>query len=68
MENPIQLIKGADGVYTMTYFGKMVGWIQPSNFLRDGRRKGYRALSIHHDLKHVYSLNMARDWLMSNYH
>ena len=68
MQNPIQTTKGDDGVYVVTYFGKMVGWIQPSTFLRDGRRKCYRALSIHNDLKHLYSIKSASDWLMSNYH
>ena len=66
MTNPIQITKDGD-CYVVTYFGKLAGWIQPSNFLSDGRRKGFRALSIHGDLKHVYSLNMGRDWVMEAY-
>jgi hypothetical protein len=68
MQNPIQTIKGDDGVYVVTYFGKTVGWIQPSLFLRGGRRKCYRALTIHDDLKHLPSVKLATEWLVSNYH
>jgi hypothetical protein len=55
-------------VYVVTYFGKTVGWIQPSLFLRGGRRKSYRALTIHDDLKHLPSVKLATEWLVSNYH
>jgi hypothetical protein len=64
---PISLEKNEDGIWSVFYFGKLAGWIQPSAFLSDGRRKGFRALSIHGDLKHVYSLNMGRDWVVGAY-
>jgi hypothetical protein len=67
MKSPIEIIKGDDGVFTVYYFGKVAGWLQPSAFLSEGRRKGFRALSIHGDLKHVWSLNMGKDWVLGAY-
>lgn len=67
--SPIETVKSKkDGIYLVYYFGELVGWIQPSKLLGDGHRKGYRALSIHGDLSHVYSLKSGRDWLLAAYH
>lgn len=65
--SPIELTKNDDGVYAVYYFGKLAGWIQPSTFLTEGRKKGFRALSVHGDLKHVYSLKMGKDWVLGAY-
>lgn len=67
--SPIETVKSKkDGIYLVYYFGELVGWIQPSKLLGDGHRKGYRALSIHGDLSHVFSLKSGRDWLLATYH
>jgi hypothetical protein len=66
--SPIEMTKDSDGVYVVKYFGALVGWIRPSTYLTGGRRKCFRALSVHSDLMHLHSLKSARDWLMSNYH
>lgn len=64
--HPITMQKNEDGTYTVLYFDKVVGWIQPSK-MRDGRQRVYRALTIHNDLKHFYGLAASKCWLISNY-
>jgi hypothetical protein len=65
--NPIVLTKQADGTYLLTYFGKEVGLIRKAQHTT---RKVtlWRALSVYGEIRHCYSLNAARNALMSIYH
>ena len=63
---PIQLVEDADGVLTLTRFKRTVGWINRVRLAGD--RDGYKALSIHGEIKNCYSLRHAQDFLLSNYH
>lgn len=63
MTNPIQIERNDDGTYTLTYFGKVVGWIQ-----RDRGVRLWRALTVHGDVIHRSNLDGARAALMEAYH
>ena len=68
MRHPVHTSrKKPDGCYEVFYFDKLVGWIRESTM---GKRphKIWRALSIHGDLRHTYSLNSARAALLEMYH
>lgn len=47
--------KNPDGTYTVFYFGKIIGWCQKA------QRGGWRALSVHGDLRHLTTLGEARE-------
>jgi hypothetical protein len=66
-DNPIQWTEEGDGTFTLTYFGKIVGWMNKTKLdRRDGL--AYRAVSIHGDVRLCWSERMARDWLLERYH
>ena len=65
-KSPIQLTK-ADGIYQLTYFGHPTGFIGPIN-VKNRDRYHWRAVSVHGEVKHCYSLESARQWLLSAYH
>ncbi len=66
-DSPIQLVDDGDGVKVLTYFGKIVGWMNKTKLdRRDGL--AYRAVSIHGDVRLCWSERMARDWLLERYH
>jgi hypothetical protein len=66
-DNPIQLKEEGDGTFTLTYFDKVVGWINKTKLdKRDGN--AYRAVSVHGDVHLCFSERSAQDWLMSRYH
>jgi hypothetical protein len=65
--NPIQLTKEGDGTLTLTYFGKVVGWINATKLdKRDGM--SYRAVSLHGDVHLCWSEDAAKSWLLARYH
>ena len=64
--NPIQLTK-ADGIYQLTYFGHPTGYIGPIK-VKSRDRHHWRAVSVHGEVKHCYSLESARQWLLAAYH
>lgn len=65
--NPIQLKEEGDGTFTLTYFDKVVGWINVTELdKREG--KTYRAVTVHGDVRLCFSKKEARDWLLSLYH
>lgn len=66
--NPIEVLKDRDGVYSVLYFGNVAGWIQLSPYLSERHQKTYRALSVHGDVTHVYSVQAGRDWVLAAYH
>ena len=53
---------GFDGVYSVKYFNRQIGWIQQSK-----ARKVWRALSWTGDLKHTKTLREARRYLVENF-
>ena len=63
MNNPVQITRDDDGTLTLTYFGKVVGWIR-----RDKGIRLWRALTVHGDVIHRSSLDSARAALMEAYH
>jgi len=66
-DNPIQWTEEGDGTFTLTYFGKVVGWMNKTKLdWRDGN--AYRAVSLHGNVRLCWSQNMARDWLLEQYH
>ena len=66
-DNPIQWTEEGDGTFTLTYFGKTVGWMNKTKL---DRREGnaYRAVSVHGNVRLCWSKNMAKDWLLEQYH
>ena len=66
-DNPIQWTEEGDGTFTLTYFGKTVGWMNKTKL---DRREGnaYRAVSVHGNVRLCWSENMAKDWLLEQYH
>lgn len=67
MTNPIECTRGEDGLWTVFYFGKTAGWIQKTE-PKDRKVVIYKALTIHNSIKHFYSVNSAKDWIMGEYH
>jgi hypothetical protein len=65
-QSPIQLTK-ADGIYQLTYFGHPTGFIGPIK-VKNRDRHHWRAVSVHGEVKHHYSLESARQWLLAAYH
>ena len=65
-QSPIQLTK-ADGIYQLTYFGHPTGFIGPIK-VKNRDHHHWRAVSIHGEVKHCYSLESARQWLLAAYH
>lgn len=65
--NPIQLIKNDDNTYTLTYFGKEVGYVSKIRYLQT-RDRGYRVTSVHGQIAYARSLKLAQDALMGMYH
>lgn len=59
---PISLELGVDGVYSVKYFNRQIGWIQQSK-----ARKVWRALSWNGDLKHTKTLREARRYLVESF-
>lgn len=59
---PISLELGVDGVYSVKYFNRQIGWIQQSK-----ARKVWRALTWTGDLKHTKTLREARRYLVENF-
>lgn len=67
MTSPIALTQLPDGTYLLTYFGREAGWIRKAE--HTGRRVTlWRALSVHGEIRHCYSLNAARSALMEMLH
>lgn len=56
-----------DGIYLVTYRDSNVGWIEPLKKNASHPEK-YRALSVHGRIGYFWSLDMARTFLMENYH
>jgi len=55
--------KGKDGIHSVFYFGKEAGWIYPSTVSRTGK-KVFKALTIHHSIKHFDTMETAQNWLL----
>ena len=55
-----------DGIVTITYDGATMGWI---NKIRTPTKEGkiFRALSVHGEVKHFYSLSTAKEFICSRY-
>jgi hypothetical protein len=64
--SPIQLHK-MDGIYQLDYFGHLTGYISKIK-IKNRDRHTWRAVSVHGEVKHTYSLESARQWLLSAYH
>ena len=63
MNNPVQIKREDDDTLTLTYFGKVVGWIR-----RDKGIRLWRAMTVHGDIIHRSSLDSARTALLEAYH
>ena len=55
--------KNKDGIYSVLYFGKEAGWIYPSTISATGK-KVFKALTIHHSIKHFDTIETAQNWLL----
>lgn len=61
----IEIKRNDDGTWTVLYFGKEAGYIEP---IRYGKAdKGYRAVSVHGRLDHTYTLEGAKRFVIENY-
>jgi hypothetical protein len=67
-QSPIQFLKSSDGTYELTYFGKVAGWARKAIYPTRPGETLWRAVSVHGDVRHVYSLNAARSALLEMYH
>ena len=63
MTPALTLVQGEDGVYTLSYRGKSLGWI---GSIKLDRREGnsYRAISATGTVKHCWSLGLAKAFLI----
>ena len=68
MKNPIQIIKSPDGTYELTYFNKIVGWARKARYPSRPGVILYRAVSVHGEVRHTYSLKSAKSALLEMYH
>jgi hypothetical protein len=64
--SPISMVENGDGTYTVLRFRKVVGWINPVHLAGD--RDGFKALTVHGEIKNCYSMRLAREFLLSSYH
>jgi len=67
LPGPIQMIKDHTGVWTVTYGPEEIGWVSQIGTKMRQESK-YRAVSVHGEVKHCYSLESARQWLLAAYH
>ena len=59
--------RGEDGVWTLIFFGKCLGWVNRITNPQDGER--YRAMSaISYNMERFCSLSSARSYLFSQSH
>ena len=66
-DSPIQLTKHPDGIWQLTYFGHPTGYIGRIK-VKNRDRHTWRAVSVHGEVKHHWSLESARQWLLAAYH
>lgn len=59
--------KNADGTFTVRYFGKVCGHIAKGK-KRDDGFGNWIAITIHNDVRRLYSLASAREFLIGSYH
>jgi hypothetical protein len=65
MTSPIQVQNHGDGTYTVTYFGRVAGYISRIRVkTADGVK--YRAVSVHNDVRHFFSISGARAFVLEN--
>jgi hypothetical protein len=64
----IDLVQDEDGMWTVNRFGSPAGYITKIGSQRGGSQPAYRATTIHHEIKHCYSLESAKTWVFENYH
>ena len=65
-ESAVKLELGRDGVWLVEHNGRTVGWVNPIRVTPPNG--GYRALSIHGEIKHFDGKQTAIDWLLATYH
>lgn len=65
---PIDLVQDEDGMWTVNRFGSPAGYIDKIGSRNNGSHPIYRATTIHHEIKHCYSLESAKTWVLENYH
>ena len=68
MQNPIQISKSRDNTYELSYFGKVVGWTKKARYPSRPGVILYRAVSVHGEVRHTYSLKSAKSALLEMYH
>lgn len=61
----IEIKKNADGTWTVYYFGKEAGFIEPIRYNKNDR--SYRAVSVHGRLTHTYTIEGAKQFVIENY-
>jgi hypothetical protein len=65
MTKAIDIKRNDDGTWTVFYFGKEAGYIEPIRY--SNYDKGYRAVSVHGRLDHTYTLEGAKKFVIENY-
>lgn len=63
----IDMQQSKDGLWTVTRFGSSVGCISKIGS-RPHSGPLYRAINAHNEIKHLYSLQSAKEWILSSYH
>lgn len=61
----IEIKKNDDGTWTVYYFGKEAGFIEPVRISRAER--SYRAVTVHGRLTHTYTLEGAKNFVIENF-
>jgi len=63
----VALNKNPDQTYTLTYFGKDVGYISRVRYLKT-KERAFRGVSVHGDIKYASSLKTVSNLLLAAYH
>lgn len=64
----IRFDKSPDNTFELLYCGKVVGWARKAVYPTRPGETLWRAVSIHGEVRHVYSLDAARSALMEMYY
>jgi hypothetical protein len=63
MTHPITITQQEDGVWHISYFGKLAGWVQRVQ-RKVGRGLAYRCLTVGGDITYTDSMCAAKDWVV----
>lgn len=68
IQSPLQMVKDEkEKLWTVLYNNEEIGWITPITYAnRDSTH--FRAVSVHGQMKHTYTLGLAQSFIMAEYY